>query len=314
MAKWLLEEPRYFADYELLDSGGFEKLERFGQQVLIRPEPQAVWQPHGARKDWDRLAHLRFEQQGSHKGKWHPLKKGVAEQWQLAYTHPQYQLRFRLGLTAFKHVGLFPEQAANWDYAYAQCRKHTQPRVLNLFAYTGGATLACQAAGAQVTHVDSVKQVVSWANENLRLSKLDGVRWLVEDALKYVQRAARKGQTYEGIIMDPPAFGHGPNGERWKLEDLVDELVQHATRMLNPDRAFMVFNAYSMGFSPLILGNLLQSHLPAHKLGELALGELVLPETAGKRQLPAGIFARLHYGHPEHAKAGSGKNAPQQQG
>lgn len=294
MTPYKLLSPDHFRDYALLDSGNFEKLERFGPYTLIRPEPQAVWQPTWTPEKWQSMAHVRFNQQGSHKGEWQRLQQ-MPEQWRVSYNAPDYNLKFRLGLTAFKHVGLFPEQAANWDYAYSHCRRLQQPQVLNLFAYTGGATLACRAAGAQVTHVDSVKQVVTWANENLTLSGWDGVRWLVEDALKFAQRAARKGQHFHGIIMDPPAFGHGPKGERWKLEDLVDELVQNTTALLHPQGGFMIFNAYSMGFSPIILENLLRSHLPADRLKRLELGELLLPEQAAARMLPAGIFARLAY-------------------
>jgi 23S rRNA (cytosine1962-C5)-methyltransferase len=292
-SNWHLLPPPQFADYQLLDSGNFEKLERFGPYVLIRPEPQAVWQPTQSLSDWQDQAHVHFHQEGSHKGQWQRYKPDMPDNWVIGYK--PLKLRFKLALTAFKHVGIFPEQAANWQYAHTQCLRMQQPQVLNLFAYTGGATLACRAAGAQVTHVDAIKQVVSWAHENLDLSGMDGVRWLVEDALKFVQRAARKGQRYQGIIMAPPAFGHGPKGERWKLEDLIDDLMAQVAAILDPQHGFLIFNAYSMGFSPLILENLLRSHLPPKALQQMEMGELVLPEAQGQRRLPAGIFARVAF-------------------
>ncbi|MBX3101381.1 MAG: class I SAM-dependent methyltransferase [Bacteroidetes bacterium] len=293
MSNWHILSPPQFADYQLIDSGHFEKMERFGPYVLIRPEPQAVWKPTLSPDQWRQQAQVRFVQEGSHKGYWERYQHNMPDNWHLAY--PPLKLRFKLALTAFKHVGIFPEQSANWQYAHTHCQRIPQAQILNLFAYTGGATLACRAAGAQVTHVDAIRQVVTWANENLVLSGMDGVRWLVEDALKYVQRAARKGQQFQGIIMDPPAFGHGPKGERWKLEDLVDELMAQVAAILDPKAGFLIFNAYSMGFSPLILENLMRSHLPAKALRNLEMGELVLPEAHSARRLPAGIFARISY-------------------
>ena len=211
--------PTAWKDYELIDAGGFEKLERFGKWILRRPEPQAIWDKSLEDREWQKLAHASFVKAAgadAEKGQWH-LKPGMADRWRIRYQQGGMTLKFRLGLTSFKHVGLFPEQAANWDWIYEKVKtlpKGEKPRVLNLFAYTGGASLAACAAGADVTHVDSVKQVVSWSRENMESSGLDGIRWVVEDAFKFVQREVRRGKTYHGILLDPPAYGRGPDGEK----------------------------------------------------------------------------------------------------
>ncbi len=293
-----LESPTHWRDYQLLDSGNFEKLEQFGPHVLIRPEPQAVWQPQLPRTEWDRSAHARFEQLGSHAGRW-DRRREMPDSWEIGYAHDGLRLKFKLALTAFKHIGIFPEQAANWEFIAEQVRllkgAGQVPAVLNLFAYTGGASLAASSAGAQTTHVDSVKQVVGWARENLDRSGLDGVRWIIEDALKFVQREVRRGAKYQGILLDPPAFGHGTKGERWKLEDQIDGLLAECAKLLDP-RGFIVFNAYSLGFSALILEHLLLDHLPnagKGKTSRIEVGELYLLAKAGGRILPAGVVARV---------------------
>ena len=294
-----LDTPTLWRDYQLIDSGGFEKLERFGPHVLIRPEPQAVWQPHLPMAQWQRQAHARFEQLGSHAGRWQRLRD-MPDQWGLDYRGQGYRLQFKLALTAFKHVGLFPEQAANWEFIVAQVRQlqalgQASPSVLNLFAYTGGATLAARAAGASVTHVDSVKQVVGWARENLERSGLEGVRWIVEDAFRFVQREVRRGARYHGILLDPPAFGHGAKGERWKLEDQIDSLLAELSQLLHP-QGFVVFNCYSLGFSSLILEHLLRQRFEAvrgRSPARLELGELYLPAAEGGLPLPAGVYGRI---------------------
>jgi len=193
-------------------------------------------------------------------------------------------------LTAFKHVGVFPEQAVNWDFIFNSIgeMKTPKPKVLNLFAYTGGASLAARAAGADVTHVDSVKQVVTWANDNMTLSKLDNIRWLVEDALKFVKREQRRGNKYNGIILDPPAYGHGPNGEKWKLEENINEMVKAVVELLDEQEHFLILNAYSLGFSAMILENL----FPKMKKSKLETGELFLKAKYGN-VLPLGVFGRL---------------------
>jgi 23S rRNA (cytosine1962-C5)-methyltransferase len=281
--------PGPFADYELLDCGDFEKLERFGQYITIRPEPQAVWKRVMPESEWKRQAHVKFVQKSSNSGEWQKLRK-MPDQWTMKYVLPSGDdLVFRLGLTAFKHVGIFPEQCVNWDFIHQSIGKLQTPRpkVLNLFAYTGGASIAACAAGAEVTHVDSIKQVVSWANENMTLSKLTDIRWMVEDALKFVQREERRGNVYQGIILDPPAFGHGPKGEKWKLEENLAEMMHGVLNILDPKEHFLILNAYSLGLSALVLENLLSK-----KAGnKLHIGELYLQAGSGVK-LPLGVFGR----------------------
>lgn len=203
-----------FPDYELLDTGDFEKLERFGRHVTRRPEPQAIWRRTLPEAEWLRAdaSFLRRDGRSDERGEWRLAPK-MPDRWTVEYDCRGVRLRMRLALTSFKHVGIFPEQAANWDFIFDRCREAVAagrtPRVLNLFAYTGGATLAARAAGAEVTHVDSVRQVVTWARENMEASGLDGVRWIVEDALKFVQREVRRGNAYDGIILDPPGLRSG---------------------------------------------------------------------------------------------------------
>lgn len=288
--------PTGFTDYELLDSGSFLKLERFGKYITIRPEPQAVWDPHQSLNQWEKIAHVRFISKSSSSGTWQKLKE-MPDQWQIAYntssTNKNNTLRFRLGLTSFKHVGIFPEQAVNWDYiteSFAQMHVE-RPKFLNLFAYTGGASLAARAAGAETTHVDSIKQVVTWANENQKLSNLDNMRWVVEDALKFVKREAKRGNKYNGIILDPPAYGHGPTGEKWKLEDNINEMMKCVSDLLDPQSHFLILNAYSLGFSSLILQNLIQAPSPSTTI---EIGELFLNDKHQKK-LPLGAFARYRY-------------------
>jgi len=287
-----LLSPTDFSDYELIDSGGFEKLERFGSHVTIRPEPQAVWARGLGEKEWLMRAHVRFKARTSSSGDWEKLRE-MPDRWNVKYRLGEKDLVFRLALTRFKHVGVFPEQAVNWEFINASVRalEADRPRVLNLFAYTGGASMAARAAGADVTHLDSVKQVVTWARENMEQSGLDGIRWIIEDALAYVRRERRRGHTYNGIILDPPAWGHGPDGERWKLEDHILEMVNETTRLLDPAAHFFLLNTYSLGFSPLVLFNLLQQTVLRNAF---RCGELFLPSSTGQK-LPLGVFARcLH--------------------
>lgn len=289
-----LLSPQHFKDYSLIDSGDGEKLERFGKFVLRRPEPQAVWGKSLSEREWA-AADAAFEQAGSHSGNW-KCKAGMPEQWQIGYQYKDMDLQFRLALTSFKHVGIFPEQAVNWDFIYDACHQQSKPKVLNLFAYTGGASLAACAAGAEVTHCDSIKQVVSWANGNMQLSGLSGIKWLVEDAFTFVKREAKRGNLYDGILLDPPAWGHGPKGEKWKLEDMINELTAALSQILQAESGFLVFNAYSLGFSPLVLQNLVASHFGRQKAEQAQLGELYMPEQSGRR-LPLGVFLRFAPGN-----------------
>ena len=282
--------PKGFRDYELIDVGGFEKLERFGDFVTIRPEPQAVWDKVLSEQEWEKRAHVKFVPNSSSSGEWSKLK-AMPDRWNIKYgiNNSQDTIGFRLALTSFKHVGIFPEQSSNWDYIYENVKAMNtpNPKVLNLFAYTGGASLAAKAAGADVTHVDSIKQVITWSKENMELSKQENIRWVVEDALKFVKREEKRGNKYNGIILDPPAFGHGPNGEKWKLENNINEMMKTVLNLLD-EKHFLILNAYSLGFSSLIIENLLKQ-----KAGnKLHVGELFLESKLGTK-LPLGVFGRF---------------------
>ena len=271
-------------------------MERFGKWILRRPEPQAIWDKSLDEREWQKLAHASFAKAAgadAEKGQWY-LKPGMVDRWWIQYQQGGLSLKFRLGLTSFKHVGLFPEQAANWDWIYEKVKGlevGEKPRVLNLFAYTGGASLAACAAGADVTHVDSVKQVVSWSRENMEESGLDGIRWVVEDAFKFVQREVRRGKTYHGILLDPPAYGRGPDGEKWLLEKQLNELMQMCGQILEPT-GFMLLNLYSMGFSAMVAENLVRKHVSCLGVKSMNSGELFLKDQAGNA-LPLGTFVRL---------------------
>ncbi|MBC7391452.1 MAG: class I SAM-dependent methyltransferase [Opitutaceae bacterium] len=276
-------------EYELIDSGNFEKLERFGEFILARPEPQAMWDKIMSENEWNQMSHANFrrDEKNPEKGLW-TLKSQMKEQWPISYSFNNLQLNFRLGLSSFKHVGLFPEQADNWNYIYQKTSSFDKPKVLNLFAYTGGASLAAKAAGADITHLDSVKQCISWAKENMEASKLDNIRWLVEDAFKYVKREAKRGTKYQGIILDPPAYGRGPEGEKWVLEDCLNETLKYCANILD-EKGFLVLNLYSMGYSALQAETLIKSVFGNKKV---EIGEFYF-EDKSKRKLPLGLFARF---------------------
>lgn len=283
----------HFPDYELIDSGSFGKLERFGQYTLIRPEPQAIWNPSMSASEWDKMASAEFklEKNDTEKGRW-ILKKGMPEQWRINYSYRQMNFTLRLGLTSFRHIGVFPEQAPNWDYIYDKiaASDNPHPKVLNLFAYTGAASLAARAAGAEVVHVDSVKPVITWARENMENSGLSDIRWVVEDALKFVQREVRRGNTYSGIILDPPAYGRGADGEKWILDDNLNEMIKLCSQLLLAENSFLILNMYSIGFSALVGNNLINSYFNRDNDNEY--GELYLPDRFGKK-LPLGTFLRF---------------------
>lgn len=285
--------PEYLPEYELIDSGGFEKLERFGTHVLRRPEPQAVWSKSMKESEWQKLAHASFirrSDKDQEAGNW-TVKQGVPDRWWVKYVSGKTNVKMRLGLTSFKHVGIFPEQANNWDFIAESIRNSEvqKPRVLNLFAYTGGASIVACQAGADVTHVDSVKQVVTWSRENMEASNLDGIRWVVEDAFKFVQREIKRGKTYHGIILDPPAYGRGPDGEKWVLEKQLNELLQMCSQLLEPRNAFFIINLYSMGFSSLITENLIAENFTEQIFDS---GELYLQDKY-KKKLPLGTYVRF---------------------
>lgn len=284
-----------FADYELLDCGAQYKLERFGDYVLSRPEPQAIWSVSQSEDEWMKKTHIHFERDKAspEKGLW-SKKKPMPDQWKVNHLYKNMNLVFRLGTTSFKHIGLFPEQAENWNYIFdnviALKSRLQQVKVLNLFAYTGGASLAAKAAGADVVHVDSVKQVVSWSKENMELSGLAGIRWVVEDALKFVKREEKRGSIYQGIILDPPAYGRGPDGEKWVIDQHLDEMLGHCNRLLDNTNGFLILNLYSMGYSPIIAQTLVKMHFP--NAANLAFGEMYFEDTF-KKQMPLGIYVRF---------------------
>ncbi|HZX63619.1 MAG TPA: class I SAM-dependent methyltransferase [Bacteroidales bacterium] len=294
--------PSHWKDYELIDTGGLEKLERFGKYTLARPEPQAIWEKSLPETEWERLAHARYrrtrgidpsKQELGEKGDW-KLKPGMPDQWMISYSYKGMHLKFRLGLTSFGHIGVFPEQAVNWNYIYDILNPlrvtRDASRVLNLFAYTGGSSLAARAAGAEVVHVDSVKPVVTWAKEDMETSGLNGIHWVVEDALKFVRREVKRGNRYHGIILDPPAYGRGPEGEKWILQDSINEMVKSCSHLLNPEPGFFILSLYSMGFSALIADSLSQSHFGI--VSEQEIGELYFTDRSGKK-LPLGTFLRF---------------------
>ena len=296
-----IEQPAAsWRDYELIDSGDFSKLERFGPYVTIRPEPKALWSKSLSDEEWRRLAHTEFKPGAGFgkagkedSGTWTMLHK-MQEQWTIAY--PAVGFNLRLGLTSFKHVGVFPEQAPNWDFIYGSVKelaaaRQEPPKVLNLFAYTGAASLAACKGGAAVTHLDSVRQVVTWARGNMELSGLDGIRWIIEDALKFARREARRGNRYQGLILDPPAYGHGPDGERWKLDECLFDLLRECAAILAPEKSFLVLNLYSNGYSAVLADTLVRSAFGT-KFASLDYGELVLRDRAGKA-LPLSVFSRL---------------------
>jgi 23S rRNA (cytosine1962-C5)-methyltransferase len=302
LKKWTLMtelSPIAWDDYELIDTGGFEKLERYGSHILRRPEPQAVWPKKMAQNEWDSLPHAWFKktkyshtEDSNERGEW-LCKPDMPDQWFVEYVCRQHRLKFRLGMTAFKHIGLFPEQAANWDFIYdrVSALNLIDTSVLNLFAYTGGASLAAAAAGATVTHVDSVKPVITWARDNAEASGFQHIHWIVEDALKYVQREVRRGKQYQGIVLDPPAYGRGPEGEKWILEDQITSLLEACARLLDPETGFVVLNLYSMGFSPIIAANLLSTYFPKTRY-PIEYGELIVSDQSGLK-LPLSIYARF---------------------
>lgn len=281
-------------DYELIDSGDFEKLERFGRWVTRRPEPQAIWHKSLSEEEWARLATASFRREAGseERGKW-ALSPRQPEQWRISQRVGEGRITLRLGLTSFKHVGVFPEQAENWNFIFESVKGLQKggiqrPKVLNMFAYTGGASLAAAVAGAEVTHVDSVKQCISWARENMEESGLEGIRWVVEDALKFARREVKRGHRYEGIILDPPAYGRGPEGEKWVLEQNISEMLALCGELLAPN-GFLVLNLYSMGLSAMLAKSAVNQIITSPSFEQF--GELYFTDRAGK-SLPLGVYYR----------------------
>lgn len=290
--------PASWKEYELLDSGEFEKLERFGNVILIRPEPQAIWERVWSYDDWKNKAHAHFtrEQKDNFrfgeemKGGWKKLKN-VGDSWQIHYEYNQLSLDLRLALTSFGHVGIFPEQGENWNFIYDTVTSWNTPnaRVLNLFAYTGAASVVARAAGAEVTHVDASRPGLNWANQNMQMNQLSDIRWVYEDALKFVKREVKRGNKYNGIIMDPPPYGRGPEGEKWTLQEKLNELIYLASQLLQPQKSFFILSMYAAGLSPLVGLNVVNTHF--NKVSP-ECGEFFLKSSTG-RDLPMGTFLRF---------------------
>ncbi len=274
-----------FKDYELIDATGGERLERWGDIILIRPDPTVMWDLPKSDKRWN-CPHAIYHRSNSGGGYWEPLKK-VPQVWQINYG----DMTFNLKPMGFKHTGLFPEQAVNWKLAQELIKKVDRPvRVLNLFAYTGGATVACLKTGASVTHVDASKGMINWARENAVSSGVGTapVRWLVDDCLKFVYREIRRGNKYDAIIMDPPSYGRGPNGEVWKLEQQISELLEQTGKLLSDNALFFFLNSYTTGLSPTILNYLTKIYIDGGRGGDIFTREIGLKVTEKPIILPCG--------------------------
>ena len=275
-------------DYELIDTTSGEKLERWKNITLIRPDPQIIWKTGKNSPGWNRAdAHYHRSRTGG--GHWEYVHK-LPESWKISYG----DLTFKISPTGFKHTGLFPEQAVNWDFMADKIKNAgREVSVLNLFAYTGGATLACAAAGAKVCHVDASKGMVAWARENAQLSNLQDkpIRWIVDDCKKFVEREIRRGNRYDGIVMDPPSYGRGPGGEVWKLEDSIYDLVELCAQVLSDDPLFFLLNSYTTGLSPSVMEYILGLTVGKQHKGKVSSSEIGLPVSQSGYVLPCGSTA-----------------------
>lgn len=278
-------------DYEVIDTSNGEKLERWGNYILLRPDPQVIWNTPPKAKEWKKLnGHYHRSSKGG--GEWEFFD--LPTEWSIRY----HDLTFRLKPFSFKHTGLFPEQAVNWDWFREIIQKSGHPvKVLNLFAYTGGATLAAARAGASVTHVDASKGMVTWAKENAAASGLSDapIRYLVDDCVKFVEREIRRGNTYDGIIMDPPSYGRGPKGEIWKMEDCIYSFIELTSRLLSREPLFFLINSYTTGLQPAVLSYLLNSVITPKHGGCVCSSEIGLPVRESGLILPCGASGRWIY-------------------
>ena len=288
MNEYLILKTTKSKDYELLDSGEGEKLERFGKFIVSRPDPQALWPKNFSAKEWQK-ANAEFSRESENAG-W-ILKNELPEKWKIDFG----DLNFWIKPTAFKHVGIFPEQLSNWQWMSELIQKEKRKiSVINLFGYTGGATLACAKADAEVCHVDASKVAVNWAKDNAEISDLKDkpIRWIVEDVRKFLVREVKRGRKYDAIIMDPPAFGHGPNKELWKIENNFLELIDLCGQVLSDNPLFVLINGYASGYSAIAYKNNLLAFEKKFS-GKIEMGELTIEESKSKRLLPCGIYSRF---------------------
>lgn len=275
-------------DYEIIDMANGEKLERWGNITLIRPDPQIIWKNKSFPNEW-KMANAKYTRSNTGGGGW-DYQKRLPESWQVKYKN----LTFNIKPMGFKHTGLFPEQAVNWDWMINKIKKSGREiKVLNLFAYTGGATVACLSAGASVCHVDSSKGITTWAKENVESSGLRNrpVRFIIDDVIKFVQREIRRGNKYDAIVMDPPSYGRGKNGEVWQFENNISDLVELCIQILSDNPLFFLINSYTTGISSKVLENLLELNMKKYK-GKISSGEIGLPMKNSKLVLPCGIYGR----------------------
>ncbi|MEP6735404.1 MAG: class I SAM-dependent methyltransferase [Chryseolinea sp.] len=293
-----LLHPSSWKDYELIDSGNFEKLERFGKYTLIRPEPQALWSKSLDDEQWKLLAHAKFVREQTDKFRFTDDIKGgwskqptMPESWNVQYHHSAFTLNLRLALTGFGHVGVFPEQGSNWNFIYETISSWNlqKPRILNLFAYTGAASVVARAAGADVIHCDASRPGLNWAKQNMELNNLEDIRWVYEDAFKFVRREVKRGNTYNGIIMDPPPYGRGPEGEKWTLQDQLEELIHMTSTLLEKKQSFFILSMYAVGLSAIVGANIARTYF---EMKDSEVGEFFL-KSKHVKDLPMGTFLRI---------------------
>lgn len=293
-----LLHPSSWTEYELIDSGDFEKLERFGKYILIRPEPQAIWRKVLSDDEWKKMAHAKFVREQKDKFRFTDDVKGgwskdpkMPESWNINYQYDSLNLTLRLALTGFGHVGIFPEQGNNWNFIYDTVRGWNNPKakVLNLFAYTGAASVVARSAGAEVVHCDASRPGLNWANQNMQLNNLENIRWVYEDAFKFVKREVKRGNKYNGILMDPPPYGRGPEGEKWTLQEQLDELISMSSQLLEHKNCFFIVSMYAIGLSPIVGVNVAQTYFPK---AAIEAGEFFL-KSKNYRNLPMGTFLRF---------------------
>jgi 23S rRNA (cytosine1962-C5)-methyltransferase len=286
----LLEISKDFKDFELLDTGNGYRLERWGSVILQRPDPQIIWKESLDWSEWEKADAIFDSASGNNKGRWE-IKNELPNPWIVNFGDAQFLLK----LSPFKHTGLFAEQAANWEWMENKLKVESKKlKVLNLFGYTGGATMVLAKMGCQVTHVDASKPAITWANENAKLNNLpaDSVRWILDDAIKFAKRELKRGVKYDGIIMDPPAFGHSPDGKTWNFNDDLPGLLETCVQLLSDDAKFLVINGYATNSSALALNNILEDALQGRK-GKIEFGELCLKQKSD-RLISTGIFARWY--------------------